>query len=129
MDAGALYDRLRKLPPERACFEQPLEKGAPAPVGGRPAGKSPFGCQDMAGNVWEWCLDAWRESYGTATTKVVNPCHQGDRGAPRVVRGGSWFFGSWILRCAYRFRDHPRARLQRLGFRVVCRGSRQLFGW
>jgi formylglycine-generating enzyme required for sulfatase activity len=109
--------------PERACFGAQTE--ATAPVGGRPAGKSPFGCQDMAGNVWEWCLDAWQEGYGHMMTKGVNPCHQGDRGAPRVFRGGSWGNPSRFLRCAIRSGNFPGIRDLNLGFRVVCRGSRQ----
>jgi formylglycine-generating enzyme required for sulfatase activity len=109
--------------PERACFG--FHREASVPIGGRPAGKSPFGCQDMAGNVWEWCLDAWQEGYGHMMTKSVNPCHHGDRGAPRVVRGGSWFNYAGVLRCAFRDGSRPGDRSGILGFRVVCRGSRQ----
>ena len=49
----------------------------------------------------------------------------GLRGAPRVVRGGSWLDWAGILRCAFRSRFEPGRRLLNLGFRVVCRGSRQ----
>jgi formylglycine-generating enzyme required for sulfatase activity/tRNA A-37 threonylcarbamoyl transferase component Bud32 len=112
-----------------ACFGQAFEVGAPAPVGRRPAGKSPFGCQDMAGNVWEWCLDAWRDGYGhmiTHTmTKIVDPCHRGNRDAVRIVRGGSWDNRSKFLRCAFRGRSLPDGRFLYLGFRVVCRDFRQ----
>lgn len=30
-----------------------------APVGTHPAGATPEGVMDMAGNAWEWCSDAW----------------------------------------------------------------------
>ncbi len=129
-----------------ARFGLPLDTGGPSPVGGRPEGKSPFGCQDMAGNVQEWCLDAWRVNYhselGNQGNKrmtpyrdvydkndrrvipVVDPCHPGDHASHRVVRGGSWFGRARNLRCAYRSGDHPGHRSEFLGFRVVCRGSR-----
>jgi formylglycine-generating enzyme required for sulfatase activity len=110
---------------ERACFGRSFEMGAPAPVGGCPAGKSPFGCQDMAGNVWEWCLDAWIDSYHYMMTNSLNPCHAGNRAAARVVRGGSWGSNPGDLRCAIRIRYRPGNRGGDLGFRVVCRGSRQ----
>src|SRR5262249_47277010 len=131
--------------PERACFR----KRAPAPVGERPAGKSPFGCQDMAGNVWEWCLDAWRDDYyampnvglfdmcrgwwlnmrrygfANAVMRSVNPCHPGDHGALRVLRGGCWLLPPSSLRCAARSKRHPAHREPGVGFRVVRRDSPQ----
>jgi formylglycine-generating enzyme required for sulfatase activity len=110
---------------ERACFG--AHGDAPLPVGGRPAGKGPYGCQDMAGNVWEWCLDAWHGSDGDKVTGLVNPCHRGDRGARRIIRGGSWDSSAGNLRCAVRSGLRPGYRDGVIGFRVVCRVSRQLW--
>ncbi len=49
-----------------------------------PQGDSPYGCVDMAGNVWEWCRTKWENSYRD---------YRGDDdlegNAARVVRGGS----------------------------------------
>jgi formylglycine-generating enzyme required for sulfatase activity/3',5'-cyclic AMP phosphodiesterase CpdA len=102
--------------------------GKPTPVGTHPAGRSPWLVQDMAGGVWERCLDGWQDNFANMRTNVVNPCHPSERGAPRVVRGGSWDFGPGGLRCAYRLRYAPQDRLRDLGFRVVCRGSRERIG-
>jgi formylglycine-generating enzyme required for sulfatase activity len=82
----------------------------------------------MAGNVWEWCRDAWRDTYGNTMTKSVNPYHAGDQDSPRVVRGGSWSRDSGYLRSAFRGGFDPEGRRRGLGFRVVCRGSESL-GW
>ncbi len=48
--------------------------GAPLPVGAIPQNVSPYGCLDMAGNIWEW------------TTSLYNP----DLPDYHVVKGGSW---------------------------------------
>jgi formylglycine-generating enzyme required for sulfatase activity len=42
--------------PERCVFSR--GDGA-MPIGGRPLGASPFGCQDMAGNVWQWTASCY----------------------------------------------------------------------
>ncbi len=64
-----------------------------APVGQFPAGVSPYGALDMAGNVWEWVAD-WYQSDAYAASSPADP--QGpDSGVWRVIRGGSWLEPSW----------------------------------
>ncbi|HNU68604.1 MAG TPA: SUMF1/EgtB/PvdO family nonheme iron enzyme [Myxococcota bacterium] len=58
-----------------------------APVGFFSAYSSPYGCNDMAGNVAEWVHDWWAESYAGMTD--VNP-RGPDAGNQHVVRGGSF---------------------------------------
>lgn len=53
-----------EAPAPARCVWGPLTPDRPralAPVGGRPAGASYFGCLDMVGNASEWCADgrAW----------------------------------------------------------------------
>jgi iron(II)-dependent oxidoreductase len=120
-------DRLRTYPwgdeeptPERAVFHS---SDGTAAVGGRPAGATPLGVHDMAGNVWEWCLDAWQEERPGDADPIAEP--PPESAAARVVWGGSWFSDPGYLRAAYRGKRGPDYRSQYLGFRVVCRGSRQ----
>jgi formylglycine-generating enzyme required for sulfatase activity len=77
------------------------------PVGDYPEGASPYGCQDMAGNVWEWCLDPY------------DP-HDQSNDAPRVLRGGSWYGNRIDCRCACRYYGRPGYRGVDFGFRVCC---------
>jgi formylglycine-generating enzyme required for sulfatase activity len=88
-----------------------------APVGSFPAGQSPFGCMDMAGNVWEWVAD-WYGQYTATSASTVNP--KGPRGGDtRVIRGGSWFHDGAHLRSANRSGKKPSVRVDLIGFRVV----------
>ena len=90
--------------------------GTTTPVGQYSSdGDSPYGCADMAGNVWEWCATAWQDSYAI-------PADDDSAGnAVRVQRGGSWHSANpgGKMRCAYRNKYSADKRYFGLGFRVV----------
>jgi serine/threonine-protein kinase len=87
------------------------------PVGSFAAGESPLGCMDMAGNVWEWCLDWYRGDY-YAGGENLNP--QGPpTGKHRVHRGGSFGTLPGSARCANRAGHPPDFMEASVGFRVV----------
>ena len=93
--------------------------GHPTPVGAFPRGNQGR-LLDLTGNVWEWCRDPYTEDGRPERLKPADL-----RGARRVLRGGSWTTRPRSLRCAFRDRLRPVDRDQNLGFRVVCRVSRQ----
>lgn len=92
-------------------------EGDTAAVGSRPDGASPYGLYDMAGNVWEWVADWYQPGYGTSSP-VSNPAGP-SRGEGRVVRGGSWDYGSASLQAASRNYFGARSANYYLGFRCV----------
>jgi formylglycine-generating enzyme required for sulfatase activity/energy-coupling factor transporter ATP-binding protein EcfA2 len=96
-------------------FESGLHRTSP--VGIYPKGKSPYGCFDMAGNVWEWCSDWYDDKY-YANSPDRNPKGPSG-GAYRVIRGGSWDRNAWFCRSAFRFHFDPRLRGYYLGFRLL----------
>ena len=87
-----------------------------SPVGAFPLGASPFGVEDMAGNVWEWCLDFFEAYRGTPK---VNP-RGATAGAKRGYRGGSWKSRFNSLRATARGGNVPNYSCNDLGFRIVC---------
>jgi len=74
-------------------------------VGSYPAGASPYGALDMAGNMWEWTADFYSPDY-YANSPAKNP--QGpETGYVFVERGGSWRLSERPVRATYRHHYIP----------------------
>lgn len=85
-----------------------------------PDGDSYYGCSDMIGNVWEWCLDVFDETaYRKQLSAVlIDPVWQfgGNR---RVLRGGSFGYLSSGARCTIRTGLNSKDMANDTGFRVA----------
>ena len=90
--------------------------GGTTPVGRySPAGDSPYGCADMAGNVWEW-TSSLKKGY---PYRFDDGRESLDASGSRVLRGGSWDYFTRFARCAARGWDYPDYFNDLIGFRVV----------
>jgi formylglycine-generating enzyme required for sulfatase activity len=100
--------------PNRANYDESGINTSSA-VGCFPGGASPYGVEDLSGNVWEWCHSLYRPY----------PYHRDDgredpkQGGPRVLRGGSFGYAAWGIRCTARSRDNPEDGYRVIGFRLV----------
>jgi formylglycine-generating enzyme required for sulfatase activity len=103
------------------------------PVGIFPA--NAWGLHEMHGNVLEWCLDPWHDSYkgapadgtawlNTAESNNKQTIEKGNKSdseqQQKLLRGGSWYFFPRYCRSAYRYRYRPDNADFNVGFRVVC---------
>jgi formylglycine-generating enzyme required for sulfatase activity len=107
------------------------DQGHPHPVAQKP--KNAWGLHDVHGNVWEWCLDEGGDYAARADGLTVDPrgltyavgkvmpmsAESADRGAPRVLRGGSWLHWPEVARSASRYRHEPSDSSRAFGFRLL----------
>ncbi len=96
--------------PKGVYREQTVEVGSFPP--------NALGLYDMHGNVWEWCLDHWHDSYEGAPTDGSAWITENDN-ANRLLRGGAWNIKPLNCRLAYRRNNSPGLRNYSFGFRIV----------
>jgi iron(II)-dependent oxidoreductase len=95
------------------CNFDDSEAGDVMKVGRFKLGASPYGCLDMAGNVYEW-TSSWYQAYpGNAdVTKDYGQIF-------RVLRGGSYRSDRFGVRCARRYYDRMDAVRDDYGLRCA----------
>ena len=89
-----------------------------SPVGNYPAGASPYGALDMAGNVYQWVADWYSETYYQSKSTWRNPTGP-DSGQERVLRGDSWASFIDNVRSSSRDRRDPATTYDNIGFRCA----------
>jgi formylglycine-generating enzyme required for sulfatase activity len=102
--------------------------GQTSEVGSYPAGVSPSGAYDMAGNVAEWVADWYAEDYYREDYSQPDFSPDQNPGGPasgsfRVSRGGNWYLDTLYAnysRSASRAMDDPSFRDARIGFRCAA---------
>ncbi len=104
---------------ELACFAAKQ----PAAVGSYPAGQGPFGHMDLAGNVWEWCLDGW-DAAAYRKHAARNPMIPFEQVEECVIRSGGWGDPARNLRSGMRSWVPAGSRSGKVGFRVSSASSR-----
>jgi sulfatase modifying factor 1 len=97
---GRAYPWGNQEPTPMLCNFDQNEKGTTCVGKYSPQGDSPYGCTDMAGNVWEW----------TAS--------QDENGA-RILRGGGWSHPAWTVRSSTPSPHDPEDRYDTDGFRCA----------
>jgi formylglycine-generating enzyme required for sulfatase activity len=102
---------------DRAVFRRTWANEATDPVGIRPLGASPYGGQDMGGNVWEWCLDWYSDEYLEDSPYRDPPGPESGRA--HVVRGGSWDSRPDVTSASCRNWGYPGYREGDFGFRCA----------
>lgn len=89
-------------------------------IGQYPQGRSPYSCEDMVGNVWEWTLTIYDEDL--FPYPYVNDERNNIISFPgyrRVIRGGAAQHGFQTMRCSSRHYAEPENGYPDIGFRIV----------
>ncbi|MEW5987796.1 MAG: formylglycine-generating enzyme family protein [Chloroflexota bacterium] len=93
------------------------QEHGPASVGSYPAGVSPYGALDIAGNLWEWVADWFDENY-YSISPAKNPTGPLS-GEYHVLRGGGWNSSVENIRATNRDVSESQLYNHLLGFRCA----------
>lgn len=86
-------------------------------IGNHHIGQSPYGVQDLAGNLYEWVMDWYADNF-YSNSPVVNPRGPGE-GSAKVQRGGSYINTPYRLRSSFRTKGNPTEQDPNVGFRCA----------
>lgn len=89
------------------------------PVGVFPAGCSPEGFVDLAGQVLEWTDSVYTRA-GLQTDLAMAAAPNDNLYPWRVMRGGALFYAAAYCRPAFRWGRHPAIGIIDFGFRLLC---------
>lgn len=103
--------------PDNTFLNFNMSAGTTEAVGAYPAGASPYGLLDMAGNVEEWVADWYAGDYYVASP-VENPAGP-DEGVFRAARGGSFNSNPNLVRASVRGKALPNTGYPSVGLRIV----------
>jgi formylglycine-generating enzyme required for sulfatase activity len=97
-------------------YGNPVYKDGVAAVGSHPKGASPFGVDDMSGNVGEWVADWFTDSFPSTDTRNPKGPASGDG---KVLRGGGWYDPAERITATKRMHAPPEQRESGVGFRCA----------
>jgi iron(II)-dependent oxidoreductase len=115
--AQRFYPWGNEIDHEKLNYEMKI--GTVSAVGCYPLGRSLYGCEEMAGNVWEWTRSAYEKNYPVKQSEWLKRNDRAQKNARRVLRGGAFLNSGNFVRCAARRNYAPGARGDHFGFRVV----------
>ncbi|MCP4543650.1 MAG: SUMF1/EgtB/PvdO family nonheme iron enzyme [Chloroflexi bacterium] len=113
---GRVFPWGQDVDPNRANYGD-TGIGKTSAAGCFPRGISPYGVEDLSGNVWEWTRSIFDDYPYDSRDGRENLAASGDHS--RVLRGGSFLRNDRNVRCAYRLNGNPNDRFSSLGFRLV----------
>ena len=128
-DAGAeiIYPWQGPWDPDAANSEE-TGLNTTCAVGLFPKGRSPYGCYDMAGQVWEWTTTLWGDDMAVPEFKYpyADDGRENSAAGPsirRVLRGGCFSSTRAKACCTYRGSLEPNGFWRGNGFRIAVSKS------